>query len=86
MSTQQKQAWFILAAFGLAIVAWLIVGAMIGLAHAWPVLGLCGLGGFAAFIRSSGKPDERDKAIHRRAALAAFAASYITFFAGCFGT
>jgi hypothetical protein len=85
MSTQQKQAWFMLAAFGLACIAYLVAGLLVGFDRAWPAFALYGLGGFAGFIRGSGKPDERDKAIKRRAVFAAFAASYATLFVGCFG-
>ena len=86
MSTQQKQAWFILAAFGLACIAYLVAALLVGLAQALPAFGLFGLGGFAALIGRGGKPDERDRAINRRAAIAGFGASYAVYLFGCMGT
>ena len=86
LSTQQKQAWFLLATLGLACVGWVVLGLVVGFAYALGAFGICGLGGFVALIGRGGKPDERDRSINRVAALAAGMASYMAFLLGCMGT
>lgn len=87
MNAEQKRAWFVLGAFGLACTAFVVWTLTLGLRGAWGTFGIFGLGGFAfVLIRRREKMDERDFTIHRRAALLAGMASYLTFVICCMGT
>ena len=82
MNAEQKRAWFMLGTFGLACIAFLILGFTLGFRGAWGAFGIFGLAGFAGFIGRHEKVDERDAAINRRAALVAGMVSYLAFIFG----
>ena len=88
MNRTQKVSWaFIVTISGsivASIIAFVIFYARIGLPGAWKgfaFMGLSGLGALSMLIfrKDPGpvKSDERDKAIHKHAALAGFAMSYL---------
>jgi hypothetical protein len=83
MNAEQKRAWFVLGMFGLACVGFVVWALTLGLRGAWGAFGVFGLAGFAFLIRQHERPDERDAAINRRAALVAGLASYMTFVTCC---
>ena len=83
MNAEQKRAWLVLGAFGLACTAFVVWTLTLGLRGAWGTFGIFGLAGFAVLIRRREKMDERDVAINRRAALLAGMASYLTFVICC---
>ena len=85
MNGQQKRAWLILAAAILAGLGYLFLGLAINFQTALAALAILGLVGFTPLIGRGEKWDERDKAINRRAALAAGMASYLAFVLGCMG-
>ncbi len=86
MNAEQKRAWFILGVFALSCIAFVVLGVTFGFHGAWGGFGVFGLAGFAFLFRRREKPDERDKAINRRAIIAAGMISYATFILGCMGT
>ena len=85
MNAEQKRAWFVLGAFGLACIAFVVWILTLGLRGAWGTFGLVGLGGFQLLFRRRDRIDERDAMISRRAALAAGMVSYLAFVLGCMG-
>ena len=79
MSIEQKRAWMGVISMAVCVVAYLSLIPFIGPLIALSVFGLFGLNMFSVFFREKEKPDERDKAIIRRATGLGFAASYSAF-------
>ena len=86
MSLEQKQAWFILGAFALALLCFLTLIPLVGVQIAQGGFGVIGLGGLAPLLfRKKADPaevscDERDRAIARKATLAGAMAAYLVIF------
>lgn len=90
MSIPERQAWFILGVFGLTLIAYLVLAAIIGFRlPAFGAFGLSSLAGFAPLIglkeRRQGKVviDERDLAIQKATSIAGFATFYFFFVIIC---
>jgi len=90
MSVQERQAWFMLAVFAVALVAYFALVLVVGFRLcATGALGLAGFSGFASLIGSKkhreGKVlmDERDQAIAKTASLASFAVFWVCFGVAC---
>ncbi len=86
MNAEQKRAWLFVISTAVCVVAYLSLIPFFGPIVSFAVFGLLGLNGFAGLIREKETPDERDKAIARRATLGGFAMSYGAFCLGCMGT
>jgi len=77
MSRQQKQSWFVVGVFLLALSVFLVLIPVVGVSAAWGAFGLFGLTGLGPLIgRKASRPgevvsDERDRAIAARATLIA---------------
>jgi len=90
MNREQKQSWLTVAMFLISLAGFLILWPMVGLARApiaFAAVGLAGLGPLI-FRRPRGQAvefDERDRAIHRRSALAGGMVSYGVFLLACMG-
>lgn len=90
MNVQERQAWYVLAVFGVALATYLAVACFLGF-HPWVlgVFGLFGLAGFAPLIgrreRLAGKVvmDERDTDIAIKASLAAYSVFWVCFVTVC---
>ena len=89
MSREQKEAWFIVGAFGLAVAVVLTIIPLAGIKFAPAGFAVFGLGGFAPLVFRK-KPrldqvemDERDKKIAKTATLGGAMISYVTFIAAC---
>ena len=86
MSVEQKQSWFILAAFALGLICFVSLIPLVGMRIAQSGWGAFGLGGLAPVIfrkkRDSGEVfmDERDAMIAQKASFAGFAAAYVVVF------
>jgi len=90
MNVQEKQAWYVLAVFGVALVTYLAVACFLGFhPRVLGVFDLLGLAGFTPLIgrreRRAGKVvmDERDTDIARKAYLAAYSLFWLCFVAVC---
>ncbi len=79
MNVEQKRAWLCVITMAVCVVAYLSLTPFMGPRIAFSVFALFGLNMFSVFFREKEKPDERDKAIIRRATGLGFAASYSAF-------
>ena len=85
MSTEQKQAWFVLGLSAVTCVGFVALGLIFGFRVAWAAFGIMGLGGLTPLIGRGKKPDERDVSIGKDATVAGGMASYLAFVLGCMG-
>jgi hypothetical protein len=91
MNVAQKRAWFTVIVFAVSLAAFLILIPIVGIKMAYPAWSIFGLAGLQLFLYRKKTPDkvemdERDREIHRRAALGAGMASYLVFIIACMGT
>ena len=88
MLPEQKQAWYMLVVFGLAVLVTAVLVALAGRAG-WGGLGICGLAGLSPLLfrrrRQPGEVsfDERARMIHEKSVLAGGMTSYLVFIAAC---
>jgi hypothetical protein len=89
MTRQQKEAWFIVGVFTLALTVFLVLIPILGISVAWGAFGLFGFAGFAPLIgRNASRPgevvsDERDVVISSRATLGAGIAAFEVCILAC---
>ena len=83
MSTEQKQAWFVLGLMAIACIGFVTLGLIFGFRWASGAFGILFLGGLTPLIGRGKKPDERDVSIGKNATLAGGIASYLAFVLGC---
>ncbi len=89
MSREQKEAWFIVGAFGLAVAVVLTIIPLAGIKFAPAGFAVFGLGALACLVfrkkRRAGEVDldERDRMIASRAKEAGAIISYVAFIAAC---
>ena len=86
MNAEQKRAWLGVATMAACVVGYLVLLPFFGPWAAAGAFGIYGINGFAGLIGRKERPDERDKAIARRATFAGAMASYLAFIIGCMGT
>ena len=87
MNVQQKVAWFNLAVFGAAVVAYVVLIPFLGPLPALGAFGICGLWGLSPFFyrrrKSEVLVDERDRLVNLRAQLAGLWIFWECFVAAC---
>ncbi len=87
MTAQQRNAWYNLLVFAVAVAAYLVLVPLIGFSRAWGAFGLCGLWGFGVLFykRKRGRlvQDERDEQIGRRSLLFAYSVFWLYFVGAC---
>lgn len=92
MVPEQKRAWFIVAAFGLALACFLALIPLVGVSIALAGFGVFGIGGLAPLLfRKKADPsevelDERDKIIAQKATLGGGMSSYGAVILTCMAT
>ena len=84
MNAEQKSAWMGVISMAVCVVVFLALLPFFGPKVSFAAFALFAVNGFS--FKAKEKPDERDKAIVRRAALFGFSASYGAFCLGCMGT
>ncbi|MCL2329805.1 MAG: hypothetical protein FWC56_00715 [Phycisphaerae bacterium] len=85
MNAQQKQAWLVVIVVIVSLVGYLLLLPFVGPKAAGPVFGLLGFAGLGPRIFRRKPIDERDRSIHKEAALVAAGVSYGIFVLGCIG-
>ncbi len=87
MNAEQKSAWMGVISLAVCVVAYISLIPFFGPRIIFPVFALYAfVNGFAGLIRKKETPDERDKAIAKRAMLDGFTMSFMAFIFGCLGT
>jgi hypothetical protein len=88
-SRSEKQAWFMLTVVVLACLTYCVLMPWLGPKRACGAFGLLGLMGFAPLFAWKGRADrevlfdERDRTIHSRSTVVAFAVFWLTFVGSC---
>lgn len=86
MNAEQKRAWLGVITGAACIVGYAALVPFFGPTVAMAAFAFYGINGFAGLIGRKERPDERDRAIARRATLIGAFASYEAFILGCMGT
>jgi hypothetical protein len=79
MNAEQKRAWLGVATMTACIAGCLVLLPLVGPLVATSAFAIYGINGFGGLIGRKEQPDERDKAIARRATLPGAMASYLAF-------